>query len=69
MPRFYGSKTVPATGAKSADAAVEQKQGRPVPVLSDDEEKLVSGITTSEQFTLGRTLNMYAGVRSLRNPK
>lgn len=69
MPRFLNFSVAPARRAKVADEQGESRAGRPVPVLSEEEERFLSGITTSEQFTLDQTLSMYAGVRSLRDAK
>lgn len=42
---------------------------RVVPKLSRDEESFLSGITTSGQFTIQKSLCMYDSVRPLRNVK
>ena len=41
----------------------------PVPSLTAEEEKFLSGISSSEQFTLERVKNMYAGVVRLQGSK
>lgn len=42
---------------------------RPVPSLTAEEEKFLSGISSSGQFTLERVKNMYAGVVRLQGSK
>jgi hypothetical protein len=54
---------------KKAPVGVQAGPLRVVPKLSADEEAFLSGITTSGQFTVNKSLGMYSGVRPSRNAK
>ena len=58
-----------ATVAAAEVAPVQLSKFRPVPNLPDEEEAFLARITTSGQFTLSKTLDMYAGVRPTTAPK
>jgi len=68
----------PLTKKKSASAVFKSRKTtsrvlsaplRVVPKLSRDEESFLSGITTSGQFTIQKSRDMYGSVRPLRNVK
>lgn len=68
----------PATKKESSGVGFKRRKtsvrmlSAPSPVvyrLSMDEESFLSGITTSGQFTIQKSIGMYSGVRLLRDMK
>ncbi|MCV2355349.1 hypothetical protein LNV09_14440 [Paucibacter sp. B2R-40] len=58
-----------ATITNDNEALSRANSGCAAAVASADEEAVLSSITSSEEFTLGTVLNMYAGVQRLRDEK
>jgi hypothetical protein len=59
----------PTTRARASEKKQAAAGRKRVPALSTSDEAALASITTSGQFTLDKVLNMYAGVRRLRDQK
>lgn len=65
----YSVTTFTTRAIASTEKQVAGRREQPVPALTAVEEAVLSGITTSGEFTLEKAANMYAGVRRLRPQK